>query len=262
MEQLTLFDLQNDLSTGSLCDSESGLSSKDAAALVLSEIEKQELREAYTRTLAPDAYCLSAEKKELPKTTEELLLHLASVREKRLSGADLSLVETLSLEPKAKEETPKTPSVRTGFFASVRADAKQMIAKSPTWFDGKKPVTKSAKRFPVSAFAAIGVLAMCLSLIVGASILVTHGENVNNRLKKEISTVSAQIEDLKSDIHLSEDVLLIRELARENCGMIGEEYVKTETLLLGDAESVEVYPNGQPEGVGLSALLSAIGIKK
>ena len=52
MEQLTLFDLQNDLSTGSLCDSESGLSSKDAAALVLSEIEKQELREAYTRTLA------------------------------------------------------------------------------------------------------------------------------------------------------------------------------------------------------------------
>ena len=137
-----------------------------------------------------------------------------------------------------------------------------MIAKSPTWFDGKKPVTKSAKRFPVSAFAAIGVLAMCLSLIVGASILVTHGENVNNRLKKEISTVSAQIEDLKSDIHLSEDVLLIRELARENCGMIGEEYVKTETLLLGDAESVEVYPNGQPEGVGLSALLSAIGIKK
>ena len=46
------------------------------------------------------------------------------------------------------------------------------------------------------------------------------------------------------------------------CGMIGEEYVRTETLSIGDGESVETYPDGKPTGVGLSALLSAIGIKK
>ena len=70
------------------------------------------------------------------------------------------------------------------------------------------------------------------------------------------------MDDLQSELHLSNDVLLIRELATDACGMIGEEYVRTETLSLGNAESVETYPDGQPEGVGLSTLLSAIGIKK
>ena len=262
MEQLTLFDLQNDLTVGSLCDEESVLCSQEASALVLRESESQELREAYTRALAPEAYRLSAEGRELPGTTDELVAHIESVRAKRLEKVDLSICEAPALEPKADEEASAPVPASKSLFGALKEDVKHFLAMSPTWFNGKKAVDKTQKRFPTSAFAAIGVLAVCLSLIVGGSILVTHGENAKNRLKKEISAVSAQIEDLQSEIHLSEDVLLVRELAFEKCGMIGEEYVRTETLLLGNAESVEAYPEGRPEGVGLSALLSAIGIKK
>lgn len=258
MEQLTLFDLQNDLATGSLCDNGSELVSSDAAALVLSEARQQELREAYTATLAPDAYRPSLEGGDAPATTAELLAHLSSVREKRLQAVDLSVYEAPSLPEKEAEETESLPSV----VSIAKEKIKLFFSGLPFWFDGKKPEESGARRLPVSAFAAIGVLALCLALIVSGSILVTRGESANNRLKKELSQVSAQIEDLRSDICLSEDVLLIREIATKECGMIGEEYVRTETLSLGNAEVVETYPDGKPEGVGLSTLLSAIGIKK
>ena len=260
MEQLTLFDLQNDLAIGSLCDGESEPVSIDAAALVLSEAKQQELREAYTRTLAPDAYRLSSEGKDAPASTEELLLHLAAVREKRLREVDLSVYCAPTL-PKAESEK-ETKRVSPSLLSTAKEKIKIFFSGSPLWFDGKKPETGGSRRLPVSAFAAIGALALSLALIVSGSILVTRGETANNRLKKEISLVSAQMEELQSDICLSEDVLLLRELAAKECGMIGEEYVRTETLSLGTAESVETYPDGQPEGVGLSALLSAIGIKK
>ena len=97
----------------------------------------------------------------------------------------------------------------------------------------------------------------------GSKVLVFNGEIYNFlELKKELSQINLQIEDLQADLHLTNDVLLIREIAQEECGMIGEEYVRTETLSIGDGESVETYPDGKPEGVGLSTLLSAIGIKK
>lgn len=260
MEQLSLFDLQNDLEIGSVCDNESERASMDAAALVLSEVRQQELREAYTRALAPDAYSPSSEGRELPSSTEELLSHLYSVREKRLRDVDLSVYEAPTF-PK-KEEVEKTQPASLSLAGLAKEKIKMFFSGMPFWFDGKKPEGKGARRFPISAFAAIGVLAICLALIVSGSILVTHGENANNRLKKELSVLSAQMDDLQSELHLSNDVLLIRELATDACGMIGEEYVRTETLSLGNAESVETYPDGQPEGVGLSTLLSAIGIKK
>lgn len=260
MEQLTLFDLQNDLRTGSVCDDESEVASMDAAALVLSEAKQQELREAYTMTLAPDAYRPSRDGSDAPASAEELLAHLASVRKKRLEGVDLSVYEAPTLPE--KEEDAETATTAPAFVSIAKEKIKLFLSGLPFWFDGKKPEDKSARRFPIPAFAAVGVFALCLALIVSGSILVTRGESANNRLKKELSLVSARMEDLKSDIHLSEDVLLIREIATKECGMIGEEYVRTETLSLGNAESVETYPDGQPEGVGLSTLLSAIGIKK
>ena len=278
MEQLTFFDLQNDPSKGSFCDGEEKLSEMEALLLVQKEVGAQEVREAYTRMQAPDAYSLSqGECTDRPTLTlDELIAHVSAVRKKRLEGVDLSEVilpglpekeeaQELALEKKEerlpvkrKEQTEE----KTGIVAFAKREAKRFFSGSYRWFDGTKPTENSGKRFPVSAFAAIGVLALCLTLIVGGSILVNHGETVNNKLKKELSQINLQIEELQSDLHLTNDVLLIRELAQNECGMIGEEYVRTETLSIGDGESVETYPDGKPTGVGLSTLLSAIGIKK
>ena len=110
MEQLTFFDLQNDPSTGSFCDGEETISTSEALLLVEKEVRAQELREAYVKTLAPDAYSLfSDDGKNRPTLTyEELLLHVAAVREKRLCGVDLSDTETE--EEAANEERELTPA--------------------------------------------------------------------------------------------------------------------------------------------------------
>lgn len=272
MEQLTFFDLQNDPSIGSFCDCEEELSPEETLARLEEAIKLQEAREAYVRALAPDAYSLTASAPEnrTTLTLEELLLHISSVREKRLAGVDLSqpeetilpVEESLDAEDESGKKANAKEESEKGLFSFAKEQIKLFFAGAPKWFDGRKPVGKTNKKFPISVFAAVGVLATCLSLIVGGSILVNHGESVNNKLKKELSQMSLQIEELQSELHLTNDVLLIRELAKEECGMIGEEYVRTETLSLGDGESVETYPDGKAEGVGLSTLLSAIGIKK
>ena len=237
MEQLNLFELQNADAKVSLCNDE-GIVASDAPAFVFDGGASR-------------------------KAAEELLRHFGARRMRRLANTDLTLLpaEEPLAEVEEVVEKEKTVESKKKIFAPVLERIRAFFALSPTWFDTKAVVAeKKTRKRTASAFVGIAVLAVCLSLIVGGSILVTHGETVNNRLKKEISLVSAQIEDLESSIQLQNDVLLIRELAANECGMIGEEYVRSQTLSLGGGERVETYPDGKPEGVGLSALLSAIGI--
>lgn len=232
MKQLSLFDTQDVVENPSFCDDEEGIVAVMEPAFVL------------------DASAVA---------TEELLRRIEERRMARLADVDLSILPAEALP--AKEEEPEEEPAKEKLFAEVKAKIKAFFACAPAWFDARV-TKKSNRKTPVSAFVGIGVLAVCLSLIVGGSILVTHGENVNNRLKREISQITAEIEDLQSTIHLQNDVLLIRELAENECGMIGEEYVRSDTISMDRGESVETYPDGKPEGVGLAALLSAIGIKK
>ena len=67
---------------------------------------------------------------------------------------------------------------------------------------------------------------------------------------------------MRSDIEASIDLLEIRRIAMEEYGMVEEEYLKMDYISMKTEDSVEAFEDERPTGVGLSAILSAIGIKK
>ena len=67
---------------------------------------------------------------------------------------------------------------------------------------------------------------------------------------------------MRSELEASLDLLEIRRIAMEEYGMVEEEYVKMDYISLQTEDSVEAFEDDRSSGVGLSSLLSAIGIKK
>ena len=102
---------------------------------------------------------------------------------------------------------------------------------------------------------------MCLMLIVASNVMITRAEDKLNALTVEIDAVAAEVADLEADMNVQSDLLLIRDIAISEYGMIGEEYVRMDYVTLHGEDVIEAYEDGRGEGISLSALLSAIGIK-
>ena len=132
----------------------------------------------------------------------------------------------------------------------------------PTWFDfSPVDTTRQERRFPVSAFAAILAVAVSLMLIVASSVMIHHGEKRVSQLTIQVSELASEVSDLQSELDVKNDLLLIRDIATEEFGMVEEKYVKMQYLSMGSSDSIEVFEEERQEKVGLAALLSAIGLK-
>ena len=99
-------------------------------------------------------------------------------------------------------------------------------------------------------------------LIVASSVLLNRAEDNVSRMKLQVSKTSEEVMEMRSELEASIDLLEIRRIAMEEYGMVEEEYLKMDYISLQTEDSVESFPDERSEGVGLSALLSAIGIKK
>ena len=62
-------------------------------------------------------------------------------------------------------------------------------------------------------------------------------------------------------LEIRDDLRLIRRIAMEEYGMVGEEYVRMQYLTLTNEDLIEVYEEEKEQAMELSALLSAIGVK-
>ena len=82
------------------------------------------------------------------------------------------------------------------------------------------------------------------------------------QLTGEIDAINGEIADLKSDLESSVDLMEIRRIAVEEYGMVEEEYLRMDYIALDSSDAVEIFEKEKDKSVGLSALLSAIGLKK
>ena len=138
-----------------------------------------------------------------------------------------------------------------------------LLKSAPKWFTlSKTDSSANRKRFPVSAFATILTIAVCMTMIVAGSLMLTGAESEVYRLNVEINHLQGEITDLRSEMESNEDLLRIRQIAVEEYGMVGEEYLKMDYIGMEREERIEVFPGDREDGVGLSALLSAIGFGK
>ena len=246
-----------------------------------SEVLEQIKREEETRCMAPEAYRLSLmsdaavtgvyRRGKEYMTSADLLRYAREARRAHLAQTeldqntgidecpDVSTSGTAVVIAEKRETTKLLPVV----LQQVQRLPKRIREGLPVWFDTRTPDTSAdTRRFPLSAFAAILAIAMSLMLIVASSVLLNRAEDNVNRMKLQVSKTSEEVVEMRSKLEASMDLLEIRRIAIEEYGMVEEAYVKMDYISLQTEDSVEVFEDERPSGVGLSALLSAIGIKK
>ncbi len=261
---------------------------RGVAKAVATQTTEQITKEKETRKIAPTAYRLSSMSdaaiggcyrhgKE-NMSGSDLIQYFNETRSIRTRGEDFSTIPAddesvfageaeKPCHTVVKHEEAKNLKERIAAFpAQVKqlpANTIQYIrASMPAWFDSS-PVdtTQSTRRFPLSAFAAIAAVAVSLMLIVASSVMIHHGEKRVSQLTVELSELAGEVSDLQSELDVKTDLLVIRDIATEEFGMIEEKYVKMQYLSMGSGDSIEVFEEEEQEKVGLAAILSAIGLK-
>ncbi|MBR2020579.1 MAG: hypothetical protein IKA05_09305 [Clostridia bacterium] len=252
---------------------------RDLHKAVLKDATRQLHREEETRALAPDAYRLSLlsevavsaryRRGKSEMSVSDLVRYFSETRARRIQNVDFSgntgmdvyesAVETVQ-EQAALETPANTLSTRVKEISQSAGN--RLKRAMPTWFDGAKADTsKEQKRFPLSAFVAAVVIAISLMLIIASSVMLMRTESAIGDLKNELSVISDEVSELRSDFNVKYDLLEIRRIAMEEYGMVKGDYVKVGSLDLKAEDSVEIYDTEREEQVGLSAILSAMGIK-
>ena len=261
---------------------------RGVAKATLAQNIEQIAKENETRKIAPVAYRLS-------KMSDAAISGCYRHGKENMSGADLiqyfnetrairTRKEDFSIIPAQDEsvfagEAEKTchavvqheeVTTLSDRIAAIPKKIKQLPAKTidfirasaPVWFDSS-PVdtTQSTRRFPISAFAAIIAVAASLMLIVASSVMIQHGEKRVSQLTVELSELAGEVSDLQSELDVKNDLLIIRDIATDEFGMVDEKYVKMQYLSMGSGDSIEVFEEKKQENVGISAILSAIGLK-
>ena len=254
---------------------------KGLAKAVANSAAEQIEKEETTRALAPSAYRLSQMSEgavncryRLGKkymTTSDLVRYFSETRAERIQNTDFGVVEASDAQEAEQEQALTPMPVQTEqTVVPLRSRVKSLSIRAvhdlraaiPTWFDAAKPDTSSnSKRFPLSAFASVAAIAMSLMLIVASSILLTRAESNVNRMKAAVSDMSVEVSELKADLEVRYDLLEIRRIAIEEYGMVDEDYLKMQYISLRTEDTVEVFKEEREESVGLSALLSAMGMK-
>ena len=255
---------------------------------IANETTEQIQKESETRKIAPTAYRLSSmsdaavsgcyRRGKENMSGADLIQYFKETRSIRTRGEDFTVAPVADESVFAGEDEKPCNTVikheeKATFkekLATLPAQIKQLPANIkqtfrtslPSWFDfSPVDTTKEVRRFPLSAFAAIAAIAVSLALIVASSVMIHHGEKRVSQLTVELSQLAGEVSDLQSELNVKNDLMVIRDIATNEYGMIEEKYVKMQYLSMGSGDSIEVFEEEKQETVGISAILSAIGLK-
>lgn len=264
-----------------VCAVASQFAERGLKASALREIEAQEAREKRTREQDPLAYRLS-EMDETAMTAyrggktcmsgEDLLRYAGENRALNVAGRDFSAdavgiyesAQAYALEPAVKRPTAMDAvrDAKTRLEHLPAQTVQTVRQRLPLWFDPRKGSTENEKRrFPLSAFAAVAAVAISMLLIVSGSLMVIGAETEISRINSQITDLRGEVSDLRSELESTVDLLEIRRIATEEYGMVEEEFLKMDYIVLDREEIAEVKGEKSGSGIGLAGLLSAIGMK-
>jgi hypothetical protein len=263
-------------------------SGRGLSKAVACEVKEQIAREKETRSIAPGAYRLGLlndtavgnlyRRGKESMTSTDLIRYFQETRAMRTKHEDFSQPSSQQALINAEEGSAAGYAVikceegegALEKLSRLPAQIRKLPAKlaqtvrtsAPAWFNQEKINTEQeSRRFPLSAFAALLAVAMSLMMIVASAVMINQGEQRVNALTLELTEMSGEVAELKSDLSVKNDMLGIRDYAVNELGMVEERYLQMQYLSLGSADSIEAFEEEKEQTIGISALLSALGVK-
>ncbi len=129
-------------------------------------------------------------------------------------------------------------------------------------FPREKNMVKSTEKkraLPAGVLAALVTVAVSMTMIVGSTVLVSRSQMEVSQLKQELAEKREISGELSDKLDMKNDILNIRDIAVNEMGMVGEEYLDGNYIKADKVDEIEVYEKEEKKESGLAALLSALG---
>lgn len=158
-----------------------------------------------------------------------------------------------SFSKKGKSEK-KTGSAESTATAPSRVET--FLVK---WFpkDGTQYVhDPKRRRFPSTYLAALFVVIISMTLLVGSALILNREERSVLALGEELNAMEKTEEALEADLSVKNDLYAIRKTAIGEYGMVDGYYVDMKFIALSGEEQIVAYEEKEEKKIGLAALLS------
>ena len=141
--------------------------------------------------------------------------------------------------------------------------ADRIVAFARDWLQPDDPALRrpgQKRTVPVSVIATFVVIAVSLMLIVSSSVMVANAKREVSNLGNEVAELEKQAALMTDRLESEINYLDIYKIATEKYGMVPSSMVNSMYLDKTEGNTVESFEEEDDGKVGLSTLLSAIGI--
>ena len=175
--------------------------------------------------------------------------------------------QVAAVPARTREESSYSKQAKTALVERKRENREQtanrVIAFAKDWLQPDDPALRcrgQKRTLPVSVIATLIVIAVSLMLIVSSSVMVANAKRDVSDLSDEVDELAREAELLTDRLEAEINYLEIYRIATEKYGMIPAGFVNSIYVDKTQGNTVESFDTEEEDKVGLSTLLSAIGI--
>jgi hypothetical protein len=175
--------------------------------------------------------------------------------------------QVAAVPARTREESSYSKQAKTALIERKHQSREQttnhLIALAKDWLQPDDPMLRrrgQKRTLPVSMIATLVVIAVSLMLIVSSSVMVAGAKRDVSNLNDKVDALSKEAELLTDRLDAEIDYLEIYRIATEQYGMVPAGFVNSIYVDKTQGNTVESFENEEEETLGLSTLLSAIGI--
>ena len=114
------------------------------------------------------------------------------------------------------------------------------------------------RRFPSTYLAALSVVIISMTLLVGSALILNREERSVLALGEELNAMEKTEEALEADLSVKNDLYAIRKTAIGEYGMVDGYYVDMKFIAMSGEEQIVAYEEKEEKKIGLAALLSGL----
>ena len=115
-------------------------------------------------------------------------------------------------------------------------------------------------RMPKRVLPALALVTLSLLMVVCSSVMVSRASREVSKLENQIESLEDIRDDLDADLEVKNNMLMIKEIAVKEDGMISADYAASRYLDIAEDEKIDIYDKEEKGESLLSQLLKAIGL--